>query len=169
MLCQDCKQISATVHLTKIIQGSKNEIHLCDDCARLRQNKGFEDVFSIHNFLAGLLDVHTDNVFKESHIKGFTCDQCGTTYDQFKKTGRLGCNNCYIHFKEKMSSLVRKVHGNTHHTGKVPKRAGGIIKKRREIHQLKHQLDEAINKQEFEEAAQLRDKIKEIDRQILEM
>lgn len=169
MICQDCNQRAATVHFTKIVQGVKNETHLCDECARLRQNKSFDDVFSIHNFLAGLLDVGGDSVRKQEYPNNFICSECGTTYDYFKKVGRLGCNNCYIEFKEKMNPLVRKIHGNTLHTGKVPKRTGGIIRKRRELQQLKLQLNDAINKQEFEKAAELRDKINELNRQILDM
>jgi len=169
MLCQDCNQKAATVHFTKIIQGVKNETHLCDDCARVRQNKNFDGVFSIHNFLAGLLDVGGENLRNEEYVNQYRCDQCGITYDEFKKTGRLGCNNCYIVFKDRMNSLVRKVQGNTQHRGKVPKRTGGIIRKRREIQQLQLQLNESINKQEFEKAAELRDQINELNRQILDM
>lgn len=169
MLCQDCKERAATVHFTKIVQGLKNETHLCDDCARIRQNKNYDDVFSIHNFLAGLLDVNGDSIRKEEYVGRVSCNQCGTTYEQFKKTGRLGCNNCYREFKDKMSSLVRKVHGNTQHTGKVPKRTGGIIRKKREMQQLKLQLEDSISKQEFEKAAELRDKINDLNREISEM
>lgn len=168
MLCQECNQRKATVHLTKIIQGMKNETHLCDECARIKQNQSFDDTFSIHNFLAGLLDVN-NNVPKQEYISNIICDQCKTTYNQFKKTGRLGCNNCYKEFKEKMSPLVRKIHGNINHTGKVPKRTGGIIRKRRELQRLKLELNESINNQEFERAAELRDKINELNKEILDM
>ena len=169
MVCQDCKQKPATVHLTKIIQGIKNETHLCEECARNRQSKSFEDSFPIHNFLAGLLDVNADSMFKEESIIRIACSNCGMTFENFKKTGRLGCSNCYKEFNNKLNSLIRKIHGNINHTGKVPIRTGGIIRKRREIQQLRVQLDNAISMQEFERAAEIRDKIKEIDRQILDM
>ncbi|SET72854.1 Protein-arginine kinase activator protein McsA [Natronincola peptidivorans] len=169
MFCEECNEKKATIHMTKIIQGKKEEIHLCEDCAKVKDTANFENSFSIHNFLAGLLDVNTDHQFSTQYSETYQCPQCNTTYDRFRQKGRLGCNQCYESFKERLGPLVRKIHGNIRHTGKAPKRTGGIIRLKREVHQLKQQLIEAVHQQAFEKAAELRDQINELENRIEEM
>lgn len=166
MLCDECKSRAATVHMTKIIQGKKEEVHLCEECAKAKEAFNFENSLSIHNFLAGLLDIHPEQAFQTKYSDVYQCSTCGATYDKFKQLGRLGCSHCYEKYKERLTPLIRKVQGNLHHTGKVPKRTGGIIRLRREVNQLKQQLREAIQQQAFERAAELRDRIKEIESHI---
>lgn len=164
MLCDECGKNPATVHLTKIINGKVTEFHLCEDCAK--QSKEFESSFSIHNFLTGLLDNTYESPLKVDYITATKCDRCGMTYGKFKQTGRFGCSHCYKSFKEKLENLYKNIHGHGEHMGKVPKKAGGTIKIRKEIERLKKQLDNAVKKEEFEIAAKLRDEIKELQKQI---
>ncbi|AKL97090.1 hypothetical protein CACET_c36590 [Clostridium aceticum] len=166
MMCQECNNRQATVHMTKIIQGKKEEVHLCEQCAKVKDTLNFDNAFSIHNFLAGLLDVTKDPQVKMQYDNLIKCSQCGNTYDSFKQIGRLSCHQCYTEFKVKLAPLIRKVHGNLQHTGKVPKRAGGRIRLKREVNELKLQLKEAVEQQAFERAAQLRDTIKELEEKI---
>ncbi|AOY75140.1 UvrB/UvrC motif-containing protein [Clostridium formicaceticum] len=163
MVCQECNSRKATVHMTKIIQGKKEEVHLCEQCAKVKDTLNFDNAFSIHNFLAGLLDVTKDPQLKAQYSTSVQCSQCGMTYDRFKQIGRLNCDQCYKEFKTNLAPLIRKVHGNLQHTGKVPKRAGGIIRLKREVNELKLQLKEAIDQQAFERAAELRDHIKQLE------
>ncbi|SDL27411.1 UvrB/UvrC motif-containing protein [Natronincola ferrireducens] len=169
MTCDECKSRKATVHMTKIIQGKKEEIHLCEECAKTMETLNLENSFSIHNFLAGLLDMNQDPQLKHHYKEILQCNQCGTSYEGFRQMGRLSCDQCYKNFKEKLKPLIRKVHGNLHHTGKVPKRRGGIIRLKREVNQLKLQLKDAIEEQAFERAANLRDQIKDLQDKIEEM
>jgi protein arginine kinase activator len=171
LICQECKQRPATLHFTKIINGEKTEIHLCEQCA---QEKGemfiFPDssAFSINNLIAGLLNM--DSSIKEAKTAPFhnqeilQCEQCKMTYHQFVKVGRFGCSNCYATFRKYLNPILRRLHsGNTLHAGKIPKRIGGNIYVRKQIEQLKQKLQELIAKEEFEKAAEVRDQIRSLE------
>ncbi|SKC87953.1 UvrB/UvrC motif-containing protein [Maledivibacter halophilus] len=166
MLCEKCKQNNATVHLTKIINNKKIELHLCEECARRTQDISFENPFTINNFLTGLLDSVQGSPLKVDYIQTTTCSKCGMSYGKFKQLGRLGCSECYKTFNEKLMPLVKSVHGSKHHTGKVPKKAGSLIRLKREILTKKKELSRAIDKEEFEKAAELRDKIKLLEKDL---
>lgn len=170
MLCQECGKRPATLHFTKIVNGDKTEFHFCEPCAREKGEliPGTANGFSIHNLLSGLLEMNPTGAPKgtvqpDSQLR---CDFCGMTYSQFSKIGRFGCRECYKHFKERLPSLLKRVHGNTVHIGKVPKRAGKQYQVRRQIEQLKRELAVMIEQEEFESAAKLRDQIRELERQI---
>ncbi len=162
MVCDECGKNMATVHLTKIINGKKTEMHLCEECAKKYKEFDFESPFSIHQFLAGLLDNVQDETMKINNIYETKCEQCGMTYAKFKQTGKLGCKECYNSYRDKLVPLFKRIHGHEEHIGKVPKKAGSKIRKRKEVERLKKQLNIAIEKEEFEEAAKLRDRIKEL-------
>lgn len=166
MLCEDCNSKNATVHMTKIINGKKEEIHLCDECAKKKEISNFEDKFSIHSFLASLLEGNaTPNVnITSNQIK--KCPQCGATYNDFKQSGRLGCNMCYSTFSNMLAPLIRRIQGNTVHGGKIPKRSGATIRLRKELNDLKNQLQQLVMREEFEEAAKIRDEIRRLEGEI---
>lgn len=168
MVCQECRQRPASVHLTKIINGLKSELHLCEVCAK---EKGqFELVmdpgFSIHNLLAGLLNYGGDQ--DESTVVSVDvphCSRCGVTWSQFAQTGRMGCSRCYEEFEDQVTPLIRRIHGGTQHTGKAPQRTAGTLRVKREIARLKEDLQRAVIAEEFEKAVQIRDKIRGLERQ----
>ena len=166
MICEEYNIRKATVHMTRIINGKKEEVHLCEECARTKETLSFDNSFSINSFLAGLLDINSDPQFQPHNGGFYQCSQCGATYDKFKQIGRLGCSQCYEGFKERLYPLIRQVQGNVRHIGKVPKRTGGIIRLKRETNQLKQQLKEAVQQQAFEKAAELRDQIRELEGRI---
>jgi len=180
MNCQECKQRPATVHLTKIFNGQKTEMHLCEECAKhhddLPFNIGFsiEPNFSIQKFLAGLLggagasaggasapaetpDAVGSDAAEEPAIP--CCSNCGMTYRQFRQIGRFGCSQCYLSFAGQFEPLLRRVQGNSSHTGKVPMRVRGLLGHKREIEQLRQELQAAISAEAYERAAVLRDRI----------
>ena len=163
MLCDECTKRPATVHITKVENGKKTDIHLCEQCAMQKNLLSLSTSFSVNDLLAGLLNAGAASPKKTDMVKDVECDVCGLSYGQFKETGRFGCGNCYRVFGERLNPLFKKVHGNTGHTGKIPNRAGGRMKVLREVERLKQQLDEAIKNEEYEKAAAIRDKIREIN------
>lgn len=167
MICQECGKRPATLHFTKIVNGEKTEFHICEACARERGEMipGTPGGFSIHNLLSGLLDFEP-NGGKTAKPTAPRCEHCGLTYAQFSKLGRFGCSECYKHFEDRLDPLFKRVHGNTVHTGKVPKRTGGRIQLKREVERLKKELVLCVEQEDFESAARIRDQIKELERSI---
>ena len=172
MLCQECEKRPSTLHFTKIVNGEKTEFHICETCAREKGEiiPGTPNGFSIHNLLSGLL-AFDPAIAKGLGVKStpLRCEQCGLTYTQFSKLGRFGCSSCYTHFSERLDPLIKRVHGNTGHVGKVPKRSGGLIKYKREIELLKKELLDRIECEEFESAATVRDQIRELEKKLIEL
>lgn len=166
MQCQECGKRPATLHFTKIVNGEKTELHICESCARERGEliPGTSSGFSIHNLLSGLIDLDPANAgAKQPQPR---CEMCGMTYAQFSKMGRFGCSHCYKHFAERLDPLLRRVHGNTVHVGKVPKRVGGQVRMKREVDKLKREMQNRIEREDFEAAAGLRDRIRDLEREM---
>ncbi|MGG1678373.1 UvrB/UvrC motif-containing protein [Neobacillus sp. NRS-1170] len=174
MICQECNQRPAALHFTKIINGEKTEVHLCEKCA---QEKGEmfifngESGFAFNNLLAGLLNI--DPSFKKPSQSPFhqeevlQCDYCSMTFPQFLKVGRFGCAHCYETFKEQLKPVLGRLHsGNWAHNGKIPKRIGGGIHLRKQLEELKNALRDSIIGEEFEKAAEIRDEIRNLEKQL---
>jgi protein arginine kinase activator len=163
MLCDICGKREATVHLTEIINEQMTKLHLCEECAK-QKGAEMEEHFGLADLLAGLANLDTPvETAKEKKVK---CAACGMTYSDFKKIGRLGCGQCYEAFKTYLMPLLKRIHGSDIHVGKTPDRKGKVAKtKRVDIEQLKKRLKRAIELEEFEEAAQLRDEIKKCERE----
>ena len=166
MLCDDCHKRNAVIHMTKLVQGKKQEVHLCEICAQSKELNNLAKDFSIHNFLANLLDTNLNSHLNIPNYSGIHCHRCGTTFYSFKQTGRLGCDLCYEVFNERINPLLRRVHGSTQHLGKIPKRSSGDIRLKRELKQLKNKLQQAIDSEAYEQAAEIRDQIKKLEDQI---
>jgi len=162
MLCDICGKKQATVHLTEIVDEVMAELHLCEDCAREKSIK-MEQQFSLADLIAGLSDFGKQPEEMEK-IK-VACTSCGLTYEDFRKSGRLGCSDCYISFKKYLASLLKKIHGSSQHLGKSPARLPKVAKAKSEIQELKSRLQYLIETEAFEEAARLRDKIRELENQ----
>jgi protein arginine kinase activator len=157
MLCMICKEKEAKFHFTQIAGDKVQKVDLCDDCAK---SKGFTDPasFSMADMLLGLgasKEIEQTNGGEE-----LKCPACGFTQADFKKSGRLGCSECYTTFAEPLGSLLKSMHKGTRHVGKVPQ----ALQKTRDISDklksLQKKLDKAIASENFEEAAGLRDEIK---------
>ena len=169
MLCEECGKNEARVHITKIINDKKKSINLCNECAAKHQKKhmiGFdlEPSFSIHTFLASLTeDMNLGQDVEYSPMGNRQCEKCGLTYKEFGKLGRLGCDQCYNTFRKGIEPLLKRIHGNSIHKGKIPLNIGEHIRRKREIEQLKEDLQVLVIKERFEEAAVMRDKIRELE------
>lgn len=168
MLCQECQKRPATVHLTQIVNNSKKELHLCHECAQNHQelslSLNLDPSFSIHKLLAGMLDGAPFQQMNTAAVP--ECPQCGLNFTQFGEIGRFGCGSCYNAFDDRLKPLLRRVQGTTQHTGKVPKRAGGKLGVKREIDKLKAQLQQAVQEEAYEKAAELRDKVRDMENKL---
>ena len=160
MLCEHCQQRPASVHFTRIVNGTKKEEYLCEQCAREKEfwELSIEPEFSIHQLLGAMLGTMGPGTRSESAI--VPCPQCGLTFAEFKKTGMLGCSQCYRTFSRQLEPILRRIHGSTQHKGKLPARKGKSLRQQRRIEELKEQLAEAVRNEQFEEAARLRDQIR---------
>ncbi|NLK20627.1 MAG: hypothetical protein GX308_00790 [Epulopiscium sp.] len=163
MLCERCGKNIASVHVTHINNGEKAEVYLCEHCAKETETIHFHTPISFQDFLTGLLDMSLGGQAQSKGYKEnnevFQCPTCKMTYDDFKKIGRFGCSNCYLTFKKQLNPIIKKLHGDNIHTGKFPNRIAGKLKIKREVEILKKELQKAIKAEEFERAAELRDKI----------
>ncbi len=170
MLCQNCKKRTATVHLTEIVNNDKREIHLCEKCAKDKgvaiktkiQEVDFPDFF-------GQLAETTSSDHPEKNIgagKELVCSNCGLTFEAFRNTGKFGCPNDYIAFKEGLIGLLNRIHGSTQHRGKVPNRATDRIARQKELMEVREELKRAIDDEAYEKAAELRDLIHSLKHQL---
>lgn len=169
MQCQQCGQRPATLHFTKIVNGEKNEYHLCEVCAKEKGEAipGFSNSFSIHNLLSGLLSFEPAGMGPSLASQPLRCDYCGLTYNQFSKSGRFGCARCYTAFGDRLEPLFRKVHsGNVIHHGKIPRRTGSQLQLKRQLETKREELRRAVDREEFELAARLRDEIRALEKRL---
>ncbi|WP_191559313.1 UvrB/UvrC motif-containing protein [Metabacillus idriensis] len=170
MICQECNERPATFHFTKVVNGEKTEIHICEHCAHENSSMFIDNStgFSINNLLAGLLNLEPSinktqqDIFKKNEV--LQCSRCQMTFQQFTKVGRFGCSECYKTFNKQINPILRRVHsGNTVHSGKIPERIGGSIHVRKRIELLKQNIKELIQEEEFEKAAEIRDEIRSLE------
>lgn len=174
MICQECKQKPATLHFTKIINGEKTEVHLCEKCSQGKSEILMIDAssnFSISSILAGLLNIDQSitSTQQSSFVNGndIRCDHCHMSYAQFARVGKFGCSSCYQAFNKQIEPILKRLHsGNSTHIGKIPKRIGGNISLRKKIEDLKQALQISILQEEFENAAEIRDEIRSLEKQV---
>ena len=168
MLCQICKNKEAIITFAKITGGQKTEILLCKDCAATYSEKLSIfplPQFDINDLLAGLLNAIDLYHKEEGAISGkkIECSNCNLTYDNFKQSGKLGCSVCYHDFREQLTPLLRRLHGNSDHVGKIPRQSKGKLNKIRKIKHLRKELQELVLKEEYEKAARTRDEILKLE------
>lgn len=161
MLCDVCGKNTATVHLTEIIDEQMNELHLCEECAH-KKSMQMEQQFGLSDLLAGLVEF--EKPMKDTEAPTVKCPNCGLTYADFKKIGRLGCGECYTAFRKYLVTLLKKIHGSSQHLGKSPLKAARVPKKRADLEELRHRLQQAVEMEAFEEAVKLRDQIRELEK-----
>ncbi len=161
MLCNVCQKNPATVHLTEIVNEQMTELHLCESCAR-QKSQQMQQQFGLSDLLAGMAGANKAE--DKAEMVNLKCSNCGLSYADFKKIGRLGCSECYNAFKKQLAPLLKRIHGMTQHVGKAPVKVGKTTKKKGDIQELRAKLQLAIEMEAFEEAARLRDQIKEAEK-----
>jgi protein arginine kinase activator len=162
MLCDICNKNPATVHLTEIVDDQMSELHLCEECARKKSSQ-MESQFGLSDLLAGLADFEKPS--EEKELSALKCPNCGLTYKDFKKVGRLGCGECYITFKKFLIPLLKRIHGSGAHCGKCPVKIStgkSPRKKTLDLQEMRCRLQKAVEDEAYEEAAKIRDQIKEL-------
>jgi len=145
MLCERCGKNKATVHAVKTLNGVTREEHICADCASK----------------AGIFDtgVLLGSLFSTGRGVKKVCSNCGCTYEDFSRTGLVGCSECYKEFSNELMPVLRRMHGNAKHVGNAPAEVSEQLEKEHKIDELRERLKEAIEKEDFENAAVLRDEI----------
>lgn len=172
--CERCNKYQANVHIVKVFDGMKKELNICEKCAKelgefnLNSVLDVDNTFSL-NILSGLVEYFNNNqpssVIK---VNDSECSKCKTTYAEFKNSGFLGCDECYKQFSKILAIFIKRVQKGMEHAGKIPSRCGGEVIKRKELNELKDKLQKAILSEEYERAAELRDLIKKMEKDIKE-
>lgn len=165
MMCEICGIREATIKFTQIINTKKKELHLCKNCA---EEKGYTDPLTafpklIGGFILGILG-EAPAAEKQDRIE-LTCHRCQLSWQQFKKTGLLGCSQCYESFSNPLKDLLRKLHGSNKHIGNRPP-TKRVVGSSNELEKLQRELKQAIRAENYEYAAQLRDRIRDIEAQV---
>ncbi|VBB08494.1 uvrb/uvrc motif [Lucifera butyrica] len=166
MLCDECKKNPACVHVTKITNNQKVERHLCEQCAQsLGEMKvSLNTSFSVHDFLKGMF---SHDFMEGNHFHNeAACPNCGMTYTDFSRGGKIGCGTCYQVFADRLEPLIRRIHGTCGHTGKVPKRTGGTIEVKQRLKRLRQELERYVAHEQYEQAAKVRDEIRSLEKQL---
>ena len=173
MLCERCKNIEATIHLTEIIKDVKSEVHLCESCAREIGLNSKLSTFSLSiPEMLSFLDVSEVDEFSA----GSVCTSCGLSFMDYSRDNKLGCPDCYEHLHDSLKSVIAGYHGATRHVGKQPSAPGSLtvaayehpvrtVTTKKSIDELRTQLNRAVYEERYEEAAQLRDRINEMERE----
>ena len=162
MKCDNCNK-TATVHLTEIKGGKKIEKHLCEQCAAQNEGLPVKSHMPINELLTNFVMAHS-GMQKEQAL---TCEHCGVTWTEFRQNGLLGCAHDYTVFERELTPLLKRAHEDqTHHVGKVPTRRGGTgvpVKRQVDLTKLRRELQKAVEAEDYERAAKLRDQIRQAE------
>lgn len=158
MICDNCKKREANVRYEENINGEKKKLNLCSMCS---QKLGLTSAGFMDNMLLSLFDEPVGLEYEK--LKEEKCPKCSYTFSDYANTGLLGCPSCYKTFESKLEPILRKLHGKSYHIKE--EKIKDINKTNlNEIDKLKIELDKAIKKEEYEKAAEIRDKIKELNK-----
>lgn len=173
MLCEKCKKNQAVTHIRRNINGVQSEMHLCKRCAaemtgslENTYNKLFSDFgFGLDSVLGSIFgqDFLGENLLTDTSEH---CPMCGMTLQNIQKTGNVGCAKCYETFRGQLMPFIQRIHGKTVHNGRIPSSAAGSISVKNKINELEKKLHEAVEAQEYEQAAKLRDEIRTLREQL---
>ena len=173
MLCQNCNQKEATTHIKRVVNGEAEEHHLCAECAKKLGYDHFLDDFSlsIPNFFSSFFH-DTMPALKGAGVEH--CGTCGSSFEDIVRSGMVGCADCYDKFFDRLLPSIQRIHGRARHAGKTPHytvepdekdakaQAAEPQTAEQQIASLQQEMLKAIDSQNFEQAAVLRDKIKEL-------
>lgn len=171
MICDKCHKREAKVYYTEILNGEKKEQHLCEECASEvttfhLESAGFNKEISLGGLFTSILSNYYNEPKETQEQKKpvLHCKTCGMTYEEFLQEGKFGCADCYKSFAKVLDRSLKQIQGSNVHSGKKPKgfmsKTDHLVNEVTEIDKLSIHLQEAIEKEEFEEAARLRDAIR---------
>ena len=165
MKCEQCGEVEAVIHLTQIENNEMTTSHLCEACAAAQGLETGEETsgFPLADFLAQMGGDESETSSESAGGDG-PCSFCGLSFAGFRESGRLGCPHCYSSFEPQLKSLLRRIHGSTQHVGKVYLPPDpSISEKQKRVETLKRRLDRAVDAEDFERAAELRDEIRAME------
>jgi protein arginine kinase activator len=155
--CQKCALKPATFHITDVISEEQyEEQHLCEEC----YHKFYEP--SVQPGVKGETGV-VEEGDETGALGQRVCPNCGIRFVEFRNSGRLGCPHDYQEFREELLPLLENIHGEVRHCGKIPRRQPQNKQAQNELLQLRKQLQQAVTREAYEEAAQLRDRIRQLE------
>jgi len=167
MKCQICHKNNAKIVFTQIVNNEKLVLQICPECAK---KKGL----SIEIDIAPPIAVSTEKLLKgfekiaeereEEEIPDLTCDNCGLTFREFKKTGLFGCDRCHVAFGDYMKDILKQIHGIDVHEAEPPLTDHEVVEIRHELKDLRAQLKHCVEMENYELAAELRDRISELQK-----
>jgi protein arginine kinase activator len=161
MVCEQCKELEARVHLTQIVENAVTHVHLCERCAAERgiETNPPEPKHPLGDFLQAVQQ-------QAAQLPGDAarCAYCGTSLRDFRASGRLGCAHCYGAFDQSLRELLRRVHGATKHQGwRYETQDPDVLSRDQRLQELRHKLQRAVSEEAFEAAAALRDEIRGLE------
>jgi len=162
MECEICKA-KATVHITRMENGVKREMHLCEKCAKEKFGFIFKVKIPSNNTMKGIIELMKDETYSAKTENDTSCPECGMSFLEFSETGRIGCPACYSHFNERVRPIIQRLHRNDRHVGKVPGKYEDRHHLENTIDRCRMEMDKAVKNEEFERAAELRDQIKRLE------
>lgn len=171
MMCDECGVRPANFNLKVVSENGVTEKNLCPICiAKYQRRIPGLDFSNLAGILSGILESKSKEKAEtyDAETDALTCEECGMTYAEFRKSGRLGCAGCYKAFRKPLDSLLLKVHGNLQHAGKMPGGLKNEASVRYQIEHLKQELVKAIAAEEYETAAQIRDQVRALNAQLEE-
>ena len=150
MLCEECGERPAEVLMTTVINGESTTRHLCRECLKKYQGGDLQAV------LAAVLST----MAQKQQVPDVICPRCGCTYQEFQKTGMLGCAECYQAFRKELLPLIARVQGRSQHAGRRPPVSEEEQALQSRMEELRSRMEAAVAEENFEEAAQLRDEMR---------
>jgi protein arginine kinase activator len=172
MLCEKCGKNTVTTHLKQVINGDAQEMNLCSECAEELGYGFFSSLIpfndlvpSLNSFLGGIF---TQTMPLKTLNSPRKCSVCGSSFEDIAQDARVGCANCYRDFYTQLLPSIQRIHGKTKHIGKIPASASNHLKLRHELKALQQNLNDAVSIQDYENAAKIRDRIREIEGQVKE-
>ncbi len=156
MLCEKCGKNHATTHIKTVVNGVVREYNLCALCAA---DEGYSSN-SLAGMLASMFGEMTGSELSRQQTK---CSVCGSAFSDIAKTGKVGCSECYTTFYNELLPYLKRVHGSTKHSGKVPENSSISKPKIEMVEDLKNELRRLVSEEKYEQAAVIRDKIKEME------
>lgn len=165
MVCEHCGERPAAIHLTQIVNNTVTQQHLCEVCAA---EKGVHTEASVAKFpLSDFLASLGEGAAPATPVQDAgACPACGATLQDFQDSGRLGCAECYTTFAAHLRTLLRRVHGSSQHVGTPylgPSAPGRVVARPPDLGGLREQLKRAVEAENFELAARLRDQIRSLE------
>ena len=169
MICDDCGKNEAVVHITQIGPEGKIDKNLCKLCAErygsfiAQENK--DD--SVNDFLKGIFS-NAKEAEQNTQEPAAHCPACGMSLGVFLRSGKIGCSECYKSFHDQLEPLIRRIHGSSTHNGKIPHRTGGLLELKNNVKRLRSALETCVANEEYEKAAEYRDRIRALEKQLAE-